>query len=643
MPDNPRLLTVPEEVDGPVAVFPTGNEYVSLPLVGPAAGAVDRPNCLSLAAAGLIEFAGTSGRPLLRPQIEVDGSLVALNACTWERLDHWLPRFRAADHGTRVTVEGTLFAPPGHKGFVYLLEARCMGGKSRSFRMGLDGYWAQTLQTIYTSRGVHGVRAIRRDRWTGAPVLEMRPGVALAALGFASSASPIECFGDGGAGGRELAGGQPLPFGFGVTLPGPHAIVAFYVGMNRDGDGARTTAVDLARRGWQQLLGDTRKWLSRRAIASPDPMLVRLLNLNAFFNYFYALGETIDSEDLVLVTSRSPLYYVSAAFWARDALLWSLPGVLLLDPERARDMLVTAFTRYRRHAGIHSLYLDGRLLYPGFELDELAAYPVALQRYLLATGDRGILQDPGVQEGLAHVEARFWGWRHPQVDLFGTMLCPSDDPATYPYLTYDNALTWRALGFLAQVGAEAGLSREAIERCRETAPRVRGAIYEHLIVHGPLGRMFAWSADLEGNREIHDEPPGSLQLLSYYGFCEPSDPVYRSTVNWIHSTHNPHHYSGARFAEVGCPHADHPFVMGIFNSLLSGRQDFARDILLNAPLDGGLACESFDRHTGLVKTGQAFAACAGFLAYAIHKALSRPGSNPTFGRDEVARPSEGKS
>jgi hypothetical protein len=636
MSDNRRILTVPEEVNASDCVFPTGNEYVSLPLVGPAAGVVDRPNCLSMAAMGLVEFAGTPDEPLLRPRIEVDGNPVALNACTWERLDHWLPRFRAADPRTRVTVEGTLFAPPGHKGFVYLLEASCTEGKARSFRVGLDGCWAETLQTVYTSRRVNGVRAIRRDRWTGAPVLEARPGVALAALGFASSASPIDCRGDGGTQGRELGGEQALHFGLSVTLPGPRATVAFYVGLNREGDGARTTAVDLARRGWQRLLAETRDWLSRRAIALGDPALTRVANLNGFFNYFYSLGQTIDSEDLVLVTSRSPLYYVSAAFWARDALLWSLPGILLLDPGRARDMLVTAFTRYRRHAGIHSLYLDGSLLYPGFELDELAAYPVALQRYVLATGDRGILQDPGVREGLAHVESRFWEWRHPQVDLFGTMLCPSDDPATYPYLTYDNALTWRALGFLGQVGEEAGLPEEAIERCRRTAPRVRQAIYEHLVVDGPLGPMFAWSADLEGNREIYDEPPGSLQLLAYYGLCEPADPIYRNTVNWIHSTHNPHHYPEARFKEVGCPHADHPFVMGIFNSLLSGRQAIARAILLSAPLDGGLACESFDRHTGAVKTGQAFATCGGFLAYAIQRAFGDTSPSPFWGRDEVA-------
>ncbi len=633
-----KLVTVPEDIEAPVAYFPTGNEYVSLPLVGPDAGRLDRPGCLSMAAVGLVEFAGSGAQPFLQPVVALDGHPLALEGCSWERLGHWLPRFRLRHEARRVMVQGTVFAPPGHKGFVYLLEAWVEGPGERTFQLGLEGCWGSTLQTVYTSRPVHGRHALRRDRWSRGPVLEVRAGTALAALGFACSHPLTTCewWQSGAPGDAELevpSDGPPVGFRIGVTVPGPRASVAFYVGVNREGDGARTTAVDLARRGWQALLTESLGWLDARARELPDPGLTRLMNLNAFFNYFYALGETIDTEELVLVTSRSPLYYVSAAFWARDALLWSLPGVLLVDPGQARRMVVTAFTRYRRHAGIHSLYLDGSLLYPGFELDELCAYPLALERYLASTGDLSILAEPGVRQGLAHCESLFWPRRHPEIDLFETMLAPSDDPVTYPYLTYDNALAWRALRFMGSMGAEAGLTQEAVRRCRETAPRVRQAIYDHLVADGPFGPMFAWAADLAGSREIYDEPPGSLQLLAYYGFCDPADPIYRNTARWVHSPHNPHHYPDARFPEVGCPHADHPFVMGIFNSLLSGRAEVARQILLRAPLDGGLACESFDRHTGVVRTGAAFATCAGFLAYAIHKAL-RPGvANPVFGRD----------
>jgi len=122
--------------------------------------------------------------------------------------------------------------------------------------------------------------------------------------------------------------------------------------------------------------------------------------------------------------------------------------------------------------------------------------------------------------------------------------------------------------------------------------------------------------------EIADEPPGSLELLPYYGFCRRDDPVWLATMEWLHSPANPFRYvgEGVEFPGLGCPHSRHPFVMGLFNALLGGLPGRVREatgVLVRAPLDTGLACEAFDRKTGEVKTGAAFATCAGFLAYAI--------------------------
>jgi len=40
-------------------------------------------------------------------------------------------------------------------------------------------------------------------------------------------------------------------------------------------------------------------------------------------------------------------------------------------------------------------------------------------------------------------------------------------------------------------------------------------------------------------------------------------------------------------------------------------------VVRRAPLDGGLACESIDPQTGIVRTGAAMASLAGFLAWAL--------------------------
>ena len=74
------------------------------------------------------------------------------------------------------------------------------------------------------------------------------------------------------------------------------------------------------------------------------------------------------------MTTRSPRYYVSAAFWARDAYLWSFPGILHIDPAAARECLTLGLTRYWSNLPNHALYIDGTNLYPGFELDELCSW-----------------------------------------------------------------------------------------------------------------------------------------------------------------------------------------------------------------------------------------------------------------------------
>lgn len=728
-----KRLTTPEEMNLVRRLYPTGNHFVSLPVVSGEDASVDRVGVLHDATASLVEFGGVQAalgaetlppvEPLLRPFVRLGGRKVhPRGGLEWRRLDHWLPVFRWRDPESGLELVGCLFAParreaggfprlgpgpgpdPGrlvsHKGFVFVLGVGRAGGGTAGTGLpddlcvGLDLVWAELIQTVYTSRRLPAELTVRRDRWTGGPVLEPRSGAGAgpAAMAIAFSvpvgeAAWEEVRGPDGSVRLELVQ-RPGPPGNSVPellrpsvggsrgasaaeLLGVSRAAAFYFGLNREGDGARTVAVDLSRHGWEKLLGETceaLRGLRRRvrsagggephdagdvrgaapgagaAAESRSTRLEERLNLNLLFNYFFAAGRTVDSEELVLVTSRSPLYYVSAAFWARDALLWSFPGLLLLDPGLAEEALGQAFGRYFRHPGIHSLYMDGGLLYPGFELDELVAYPLALWRYVRRTGDRGVMWRRELVPKLRKVLDILAAERHPDpaVELYRTFLLPSDDPATHPYVTYDNALTWRALLATADLfdwaGADtggaggdsrdaagardaAGLAAEAAA-LRARAAALRESIYRHAVVPGPHGPMFAWSFDLAGGFELGDEPPGSLELLTYYGFCSRDDDVWLNTVAWLHSRDNPYRYLGVPFPGLGCPHAEHPFVMSLFNALLGGlpaRVGEAAEVLVEAPLDTGLACESFDRHTGEVKTGAAFATCAGFLGYAMDR------------------------
>ena len=146
---------------------------------------------------------------------------------------------------------------------------------------------------------------------------------------------------------------------------------------------------------------------------------------------------------------------------------------------------------------------------------------------------------------------------------------------------------------------------------------MKEAVLENCVFEHGGSRIFAWSVDLNGHWDIYDEPPGSLQLLPFYGFCSADDPVWKATVSMIRDERYPLSFAGHAIAEIGCKHAPHPWVLSICNSLLSVHREEALCHLRATNMDNGIACESVHEDTGECVTGSAFATCAGFIAYAL--------------------------
>ncbi|MDQ7820958.1 MAG: glycoside hydrolase family 125 protein [Armatimonadota bacterium] len=558
-------------------------------------GSLGSLQVLSAAARGLV---GVEGSPLLRPL--AGGTL--RRRPVWERVDGWIPRFRWSSADLSLTE--TVLAPPDHKGIVILLEVEAR--RSVRVEAGLAGQWDRTTYTLFHTRTLPVTAAARIDPWTRSVSLEALgplPVVAWAVHPVPDVRPQVERSRDR----ISLRLTRPLRL-----RRGQREVMAFYVGVGAEADGARTTAVDLRRRGWETLLAETRSRLAPLQ-AGGSGRLGALYTLNLLFNRFFTCGRTIDTEQWVWVTSRSPRYYVCAAFWSRDAFLWSLPGLVLADRDVAREVVLYACRTHWRNAGMHAQYVDGSVIYPGFELDELAAFPVGVGTYLRATGDESILDDPAVRQVLADYPARLDAWRGP-CGLHATFLDPSDDPVVYPYLTYDNVLAWRGLLDAAQMCERLGW-REQAASARRAADDLQRAVRAHCIVPGPDGPMFAWAVDGQGGYQLYDNPPGSLVLLAHHGFCAPDDPVYAATVAWIRSPANPWYVAGT-FGSPASAHSPDPWPMAAANDLLAGRAD-ALQWLREAEMDGGIACETVDARTGRVKTGAAFATCAGLLAAAL--------------------------
>lgn len=586
--------------------YVTGNEYVSLPMIRETDGSIEGLSFLHMGAKGMLEMRGTVENPLLKPFLQVNHKETPLSNLKWNRLHHWIPTFTAA--AGNMEVEGLILAPIDERGFGYRLKIKNRGAGAE-ICLGLRGNWAETRHSINESKPIEIRKNLYPSGWNHCSVMDLRPDLSLFAFAPIYTEQPCECpiQSEFEKVNEEVHFRLELP----ATVAQDDCVtVCFWFGLGFEEVAAATSAKEMLRQGFDRELEKTCNWLLERERTVGDPGLDEILNINLFFSYFFGGGKTLDTEEFVLMTSRSPRYYVSAAYWDRDSLLWSFPAILLADTETAREMLYYVFTRQIRNVGIHSRFIDGTLLEPGFELDELCAPVIALLRYVEHTGDTQILHEAWIRNGLERILKRLRTKRHPDTALYETFLQPTDDLRVYPYLTYDNVLVWYCFRKLAKYYPEyAQLEAEA--------QAVKMAIDAHCVKEKDGKKMFAWSVDLAGNWDIYDEPPGSLLLLPHYGFCSFDDEVWQHTVELIRRKNYPYSFADCPIAEIGCPHAPHPWVLSIANSFLSGKREEARKHLSLCKLDNGIACESVDEYTGESTTGDAFATCAGFLAYAI--------------------------
>ena len=581
----------------------TGNEYISLPTVRERDGAIEGISCLYMSARGMIEMTGRNG--FVRPFLKCDGEAAEL-APSWQREHFWIPSFRSDRSG--ITFRCVYLTPLGERGFCLRLEAKNGTCSAHQIGIGVDGSWDETLHTVNESIPLTAGKSVKRSGWNHMFVFQQVPGMPL--LAFAPAVGDDQPYSHIDQGAAWEQDGFTYSIHKTARLePGEAVRLDLFFGVGYEEVAAAASAKEMLRQGFDTLRDRTVSWLSAREKHTDDSKIEALLNTNLFFTFFFASGRTVDTEELCMMTSRSPRYYVSAAYWDRDSLLWAFPAIVEADPVYAKELLLSVFRRQSRNFGTHSRYIDGTVLEPGFELDELCAPVIAVERYIEKTQDSAILRCMDIHNALESILRKLEARKHPAVDLYSTFLQPTDDMHNHPYLTYDNVLVWKSLRALSRWLNQPELS--------EWAEKVRKAILDHCVFEHEGRNIFAWSVDLRGHWDIYDEPPGSLQLLPFYGFCAVNDPVWLATVSNIRDESYPLSFAGHPVAEIGCRHAPHPWILSICNSLLSGHSAEALRHLRNTSMDNGLACESVHEDHGECTTGAAFATCAGFLAFAL--------------------------
>lgn len=593
--------------------IPTGNEYLSLPTIREADCAIESINFLNMSAKGMIEVVGSDTRPFILPCVIIGGVKRKITDFVWQRQNYWIPTFTAKVEGFELS--GIILAPVNERGFClkFTLSGSCE--PNTVIDLGVEGCWRRTLHTVNESKEILSNKNYYKSGWNYGYVFDMRTPLPLFAFAPMFDGEVVQ---------SVQRSGEEVNFSFIKETIAKDKFFSFsflmYLGVAFEEVAAATSAKEMYRQSFDILLAQTNKFLAERTLTVKDAKLDRLMNTNLFFSMFFSTGLTLDSEERVLVTSRSPRYYVSSAYWDRDSMLWSFPAILLSDVTLAKEMLTYVFTKQIRNVGIHSRFIDGTVLEPGFELDELCAPVIALSEYFKKTRDEKFIKKPFIVDGIKLILDRLQSKKHPTISLYESWLQPTDDTRVYPYITYDNVLVHVMLSEIARMyGDEFG--EDFANKLLTEAEQVRQAIQSYCVQEVNGKRVYIWSTDCNGKWDIYDEPPGSLQLLSYYGFCNADDEVYLNTLELIRRKEYPYSFYGCPIAEIGCPHAPHPWVLSIANSLLCGKAVEAKEHLYLCSMDNYIACESVDEYTGVSCTGDAFATCAGFLAYSIYKAF----------------------
>lgn len=599
-------------------VLPTGNEWVAMPTLRASDAALTSLNVLSMRDRGLLEAAGQPGSPLLQPYFSLAGERIPLNGLDWKLIEYWIPTAHLRFKNLELSI--TYCAPPGIRGALIHMTAtnRGDGAKQILVSMGLKASWGGLNRVTYTAVGLRGERTV-----TPAPWVDDGESFGFITHDTQFAWSLLHPGVTGHMSAPPAAAVPEVDVQKEVTLaPGQSAETDFVIGVGVEEFSATHSAEALVqlidREGADSVITESAMWCRRHTRTTGRPDLDMVMNRNYLFTALYAWGRTLDTEQLVGVTSRSPRYYVSAAYWDRDAMLWSFPGLLDIDPSMAREALAYALTTQLRNTGTHSRFIDGIVLEDGFQLDEAVAPILALADYVRRTNDVAFLTSH--TEALAALRDRFLSRFDRDTGLYSTLQDSQDEYQKQPFFTYGNVLTWRALLDLGSL-YERLKDGACAQEMRQRGQALHEAILREMVfrgAEGTTGPIFACMTD--GKKPVFaDVPPGSLLKLPALGFVREDDPVFAHTYQWLHSQYHKYSFSQEPYGLPGSYRLPFTTSWSIADHLqLTAGRDQALKLLHASGWDGGIVSEGVDPKTAAAEyDGRAFATAAGYLAHSI--------------------------
>jgi hypothetical protein len=580
----------------------TGNHWLSLPCIHPADGALFAVGVLHRGTRSSVELAGApgfvegEGPALLRPRLRIGNRMIGLADApmAWERAFGWLPTFTWTLDG--LVVRGTVFAPFGRDsdvaGAVYALSLENRSDKDVQATFVLEGTLGHRQLRVQTPRTFDDANVIQRV--DGGVILSGSAAAGVVALAIGADGESVVRVEEGRAPAYVIERSLSV-------AAGAQAQVAFYLAAGPEPDGALASLAILRRRGWRELLRDTRDALQSLEQTTGNEALDGLINRNLLFAYFYAVGRALDDAHYYLVRTRCPWNGRGVTVRDWEALAWTLPAVQLVDPPLARELLLRAceLHGYAPGRGVH--YFDGTLFAPAFNLEGAAAYAIAVDRYIRDTGDDRIVDEAIVADTLYLSADDLAARRDRNVPLYATDVTPGGEPAAHPFTLHANAVVAQALDVLRRT------LDEETARGVEDPEAVRAALRRHFATEHQGKMVFAATTNLAGEFTFVDDSVGSSMWLPLYEAVERHDSTYRRTVK---TAAEPPRDLARECARLLGP--DSAKVLQWFR---------------RAPLDGGVAAEIVGPD-GEARLNGGDAALSALLAWSVWYAVHALGERP---------------
>jgi hypothetical protein len=323
----------------------------------------------------------------------------------------------------------------------------------------------------------------------------------------------------------------------------------------------------------------------------------RLIARHVFFAFFCSVARAVDDAHLYVMRSRIPWNGIGMTIRDWEALMWIHPAVQLIDKALARDLLVRIcdLHGYAPGSGVH--YIDGSMFEPGFSLEGAAAFPIAVDEYIVQSGDDKIVEEPLIADSLYNAFEDISSRRSEQFPLYATEVNPDGSLPEYSYTAHGNAVVALALDVLKHT-----LDEKTAEKVEDPAT-VRAALLRQFADGSGSSECLVRATDLDGAKS--SQPAPSMYWLPYFDLLPREDSIYRRTVKPLEAT-----TPSEVFARVA--------------RLLGPGGAPALEWLRRAPLDNGIACELVDQDGRAAGNG-GDAALSGLLAFTAWYAVNALG------------------